>query len=606
MPLRLPRLPSPRDIAADLMATVLRFPLPAIAALGLTASYLASHHRFPLFWPLASNGVASEFFLLALFASLLAKLTAERFEWTGRYVGGVRGLLLAALLLTLVGYAASLSMAAGRFPWFVGAFPFMLGGLAFLTMAVAWRAGPDGNAAFWAFNRLMLTGAAFGWAVALTLALGLSAIVQALEILFGFDPPRYVLRDIWTVSFCLVWPLRALASIPPGFDPPTSDYCPAWIRFLARFLYVPLATVYLLILYAFAVKIAVQWELPRGQVAWLVCGFAVVGVATKLVIYPLRQSGDRLLRLFDRVLFPALFLPAGLLAVAVWLRVDAYGVTENRYLLILLTIWLFGLAIVFSLGMKRLVAIPLSLGIMLVFGGVGPWSAANVSFQSQIGRLEAVLGANDLLRNGKLMKVDGSIPFEDNKRLSALVSYLSKPVRRPRFAAWLDGRAADLDLSGDWRPRQFMAALGLPYVWPNQDAAVFNYRTPHSPTIAVAGFDLVSQRRFWTSHKNHTIEDPASARRYALTFSPERSTLSLSDGAGAPVSFDLDALVRALGGVEPSANAHSIAPGRMTLDATTPSMRIRVLVTGIQGRADGDRFQIGGLDVVVLIAAVRP
>ena len=605
MPLRLPRLPSPRDVVADLTATVLRFPLPVTAALGLTVSNLASHHRYALFWPLASNGVASEFFLLALFASLLAKLTAERFEWTGRYVGGVRGLLLAAVLLALAGYVASLSMVAGRFPWFLGAFPFTLGGLALLTMAVAWRRGDNGNAAFWTFNRLALTGVAFGWAVAMTLALGLSAVVGALEVLFGLDPPRYVVRDIWTVSFCLVWPLRALASIPHGFETPTDDYCPAWIRFLARFLYVPLATVYLLILYAFAVKIAIQWELPRGQVAWLVCGFAVVGVATKLVIYPLRQSGDRLLRLFDRVLFPALFLPAALLAVAVWLRVDAYGVTENRYLLILLTVWLFGLAIVFSFGMKRLAAIPLSLGIMLILGGVGPWSAANISFQSQIGRLEAVLRANDLLRDGKLVTVDGDIPFEDNKRLSALVSYLGQPARRPRFAAWLDGRAVDLDLSGDWRPRQFMAALGLPYVSPNQDAAVFNYRTPHSPTIAVAGFDLVSQRRFWTSHKSHTIEDPASARRYALTFSPERSRLSLSDGAGAPVSFDLDALVRALGGVQPSANAHNIAPGRMTLDATSPSMRVRIQVTGIQGRADGDRFQVDSLDIVVLIAAVR-
>lgn len=597
---RLP-LPSLRDLADEALTASRRFPLPASAAFGTTVFGLAKQHKVELLQGMIPNSQAMQLLILGFFATLLAKLVAERRGADTDGFGGFLGIALVLPLLALTAFVVGSSWTDGNDFLSDPGMAFLFAGFVFLIMATPYRAGELGNAALWEFNRVALTGMIFGFTVAVILGAGLTAVLFALEELFGIDVPHKLNSDIWIVCFCLVWPWRALSSMPSGFDPPQGDYCPRWIGFIARYVYVPLASVYLVILYAFAVKIGIEWDLPKGQIAWLVCWFAVVGVATKLTIYPLRETGNRLLRLFDRGFFPALFLPAGLLAVAVGVRIHAYGLTEERYLLILLTVWLFAIAAFFTFGGRRLVVAPLLLGALLTVASGGPWGAVETSVRSQIARIEPILVENGFLTEDRLVRLDKSVAFETSKRISGIVTYLAAGHRRQHFIEWLDGRESGLELRKDWNTKEFIEALGLPFVSRWQKEPRFTLRLTGPSVLPVAGYDIAMRQRFWRAGKDSTVTDPASGRTYRLAFIPGTGTVTVSDELGGIVQFDLRRLADGLDALSGPTPKKISDPQKVTLEGTDGFLRVRLVVMSLTGSQRGGGTRITSVDGFFLL-----
>jgi len=595
------RLPSLRDLADEALTASRRFPLPAAAALGVTVFGLAEEHKVELLQGAVLNSQAIQFLILGFFATLLAKLVAERRGADTYGFGGVLGVALVPPLLALNAFVVGSSWTAGHDFFPDPAMAFLFAGFVFLIMATPYRAGESGNAALWEFNRITLTGMVFGFTVAVILGAGLTAVLFALEELFGIDVPHKLNSDIWIVCFCLIWPWRALSSMPSGFDPPQGDYCPRWIGFIARYVYVPLASVYLVILYAFAVKIGIEWDLPKGQIAWLVCWFALVGVATKLTIYPLRETGNRLLRLFDRLFFPALFLPAGLLAIAVGVRVHAYGLTEERYLLILLTVWLFAIAAFFTFGGRRLVVAPLLLGVLLTLASGGPWGAVETSIRSQIARLEPILVDNGLLTEDRLAPLDKSVPFETSKRISGIVTYLAAGHRRQRFIEWLDGRESGLELRKDWNTKEFAEALGLPFVGNWQKRPEFRVTLKQPSVLPVTGYDVMMRHRFWRKTADLSVVAPSTGETYRIGFEQSAGVVTIRDAADRTVRFDLRQLAKRLDVFSGVATHQLTDPKRLTLEAADGSLQVRLVVMSFYGSLRDGETDISHVDGVFLI-----
>jgi Domain of unknown function (DUF4153) len=97
-----------------------------------------------------------------------------------------------------------------------------------------------------------------------------------------------------------------------------------------------------------------------------------------------------------------MIVPTVLLVLAVWQRISEYGVTPERYCLVLFALWL--MAMVAYLGSARgrmdLRVIPASLAVGLVLSSFGPWGAAAISMHSQLAELQNVLNGENLLSNG--------------------------------------------------------------------------------------------------------------------------------------------------------------------------------------------------------------
>jgi hypothetical protein len=185
---------------------------------------------------------------------------------------------------------------------------------------------------------------------------------------------------------------------------------PKGLKIFTQYVLIPLSTVYVIILLAYEIKILVEWNLPKGLVSNLILGYAVFGILSLLLVYPIRgHDENKWLKTFSRsfyfLLIPLLFL----LFVAVGARVFKYGITEYRYFLILLACWLLFISVYFLLFKKQNIKlIPVSLCILTLLAIYGPQSAFSVSMYSQRRIIIKFFEKNQAFKNGKLMPVDSA------------------------------------------------------------------------------------------------------------------------------------------------------------------------------------------------------
>ena len=72
-----------------------------------------------------------------------------------------------------------------------------------------------------------------------------------------------------------------------------------------------------------------------------------------LLIHPIRtREGNRWIQTFGRWFYLALFPLIVLLFVAISERLGTYGITENRYFILVLACWLLGIALYMLLSQR--------------------------------------------------------------------------------------------------------------------------------------------------------------------------------------------------------------------------------------------------------------
>lgn len=231
------------------------------------------------------------------------------------------------------------------------------------------------------------------------LFLGLSAATAAVNGLFTLDLPGRVYAHIAALVFVLMPPWAVAAGLPALIAPPVpwGDQVLRNLRRLGLFLLAPLIALYLLIVYAHAIRIFVTGEVPSNLISPVILGAGALTLIATILLEPLYSSDERQgLTRFFRVI-PVFLLPLCALALwAVMVRVGEHGWTEFRYLR---TLAIVLLGVFSAAGILRLIrgerpplaSIPVVAGVALILAAVGPLSAPAVSFRSQTARLAAVI-----------------------------------------------------------------------------------------------------------------------------------------------------------------------------------------------------------------------
>ena len=577
-----------------LAAAPLRFPVPLACAVLWAAVTIAWVHDDFGVAPLVSQ--LQVFLLIGLFASLAVKLFAESRHWPAwRWLA----LTAAALgLLALVVFAGEQPRNALENPalWLLGA----AAGLLTIVAPYLRRDAEDRDV--WAFNFGSWTSAGFGLVVAVGLGLGLAALLLALEALFGLDVWEEAYADVWIVCLSVVWPWQTLAGVPGGFGAAEQGQCPRWLAYLIGWLLVPIAVLYLAVLYAFAAKILVQWDLPEGQIGPLVAGFAAVGVAVWHVAHRLGDDGNRLVRFYLRWLHPALAVPVALLAVGIGVRVVEYGITEPRYGLMILTLWLAGLALYGTVARSpRLTVAPATLAALLMLASTGPLSATAVSAHSQLARLDAVLTEAGALADGVLSAPDGTVAEALEVQVNDIVAYLDHRHRRPALVESL--RAKGLDIADDMTDDDIVAALGFQpldyrgnatlYVWRRDGGTAF-------ASIDTRGYDVLVRV---------DLQADEAERRPAIIAGAETelearladAVLEISTDSRGPLRIDVSEVVAALENDDDDTRFRSADDPLMTVTAEGYGLRVSVRFTSIDTVRWPESLQIYRLDFLALV-----
>ena len=141
-----------------------------------------------------------------------------------------------------------------------------------------------------------------------------------------------------------------------------------------------------------------------------------------LLVHPLAERDDqKWIRVFARDFWLAIMPAVVMLWLAIYQRVHQYGITEPRFFLLALSIWLGALAAWYALSRsRRITVIPASLCAIALLTFAGPASAYRVSERSQLGRLKALLGEIPPAGGGR----PRAVPFRVSREVSQIVRYL--------------------------------------------------------------------------------------------------------------------------------------------------------------------------------------
>jgi hypothetical protein len=498
-------LPSLALLAAEAGRVARRFPTTLLCAgvlcvAGCYAIAFSTEEATQAGWvfPLLSAGA------LGLPLTLALALGAERYRWPAAR----RWAAQAGALALLAGWVA-LAPALPGLVWGQRLAVLLLG----LHLAVAaapylgaLRRGADAPG-FWRYNetlflRLLTAGLYSG-----VLFAGCALALVAVRELFGWYTDSDFFGYLFVVLGALFNTWFFLAGVPRDFDALEQEApYPRGLKVFTQFVLLPLVVLYLVILYAYLVRILVEWELPKGWVSLLILALAVAGIFALLLIHPLRHNPENTwIRTFARWFYRALFPLLGLLAVAIGTRIRAYGITEERYFVVLLAAWLLGIALYFLWRRGQgIIWIPVSLAALAFASAAGPWGAFAVAERSQLRQLRELAAQYSLLENGHFDGAAGRVPNLPRPvrgRLASLFNFFSSRDAlvslQPQFAGSLQPPAGlrrhDYWEQERWREDRPFELSGFEYLESYELQAALN----EGPESVSANFYVVDPPKYF-------------------------------------------------------------------------------------------------------------
>ncbi|MBK9271152.1 MAG: DUF4153 domain-containing protein [Saprospiraceae bacterium] len=290
---------------------------------------------------------------------------------------------------------------------------------------------------FWVFNQELLMSWILGLCYGLIIALGIEAAVVAIEYLFDVRWYSEIYLDVFVVMFAVFSTSYFSSNIPDSLVQSIEDFdYKKTYQVFIKFILIPLVILYFLILYAYGLKILFQWELPKGWLGSLCLGFSSLGILVYLLSHRMPEwDGAALIRNYKKYFISSLIPVVILLGISIGVRILEYGLTEQRYLVLLFTLWTSSLLVYhLILGKSDLRYYPLTIMIISVLASFGPLGIHKVSLQSQTKQLTHFCEFNQLIENG-FWKPSNHLSEKDYNRLANLLNYLND---KNALDPWID------------------------------------------------------------------------------------------------------------------------------------------------------------------------
>lgn len=396
-------------LRASAEGTLRRFPASCVFAF-LLAAYLI----YSIFAE-STDGVAVYYLSVGCLMSLMLSLWSEKSDrpmtFLAIYVVAHALLLTDAFVLEfhVTDYSPALWVAHST-----AVLGFVLG-----TVFLPFRRSKDDLPA-WVFAVSLGFSAALSALIGLIMTLGTCALLAGFESLFGIGVSYKVYECVWTLFMALM-PILMFLSRVPRPESIRVEMVPL-SRFLmgtVRYLFIPLVAGYMLVLYAYLLKIVFVWELPQGAVSWLVTAMMMGILAIICILYPAIRQND--LKPFERAVvrwMPLAALPlVVLMSVGIVRRFSDYGITANRLYVMTFNLWFYAVCIgLCLLRARRIHWIFLSFGAIMLLSSAQPLNYYEIARRSITKDVEEIMAKYP----------PAKLPFGDSNDLRAWAATLPK------------------------------------------------------------------------------------------------------------------------------------------------------------------------------------
>jgi hypothetical protein len=188
----------------------------------------------------------------------------------------------------------------------------------------------------------------------------------------------------------------------------------------------------------------------------------------------------------------------GMMFISMGIRINAYGITENRYFVMILGIWVFCTMLYISFRkVHRNVILPISLSIIAIISVFGPLSSFSVSKFSQNSRMTGILVRNEMLVDNKIIKPKADVSDKDKKEVSAILQYFERN-HSLHDVKYLEKGFAIKDMD---------KTFGFTYKDPDQynpNESYFAYNANQSPeALDISGYEYLFDMRTYKNTLTH-------------------------------------------------------------------------------------------------------
>lgn len=279
---------------------------------------------------------------------------------------------------------------------------------------------------FYNLSVVILTSFILGWVLFALWSIWITAVFTLFDIRDFLDDKIYWDWAILALSF--ITPIFALTQIPDQktFNKKSFEEN-RFFSFLVKYIAIPFIYIYFIILYTYSVKVLLNFqEWPKWEVSWMVIWFSIFGYLIYM-FSNIFEEENRFIKFF-RKYFPAVVIPQlFMLFYAIYLRINQYDITMNRYFVVVFGIWLWVISLYFTFSkLKQIYFIPTILTIFTIIISIGPWWVYSLPEARQFKRLQVNLEKANILQNWKIipLKEYSDITPELSKEIYNWIDYL--------------------------------------------------------------------------------------------------------------------------------------------------------------------------------------
>lgn len=255
---------------------------------------------------------------------------------------------------------------------------------------------------------------------ALVLFLGFSAIIGTVDVLLvNLSHTLYIHAFVFSSA---VFGVIFFVSRLKEKDESLENYSlPKIVEVLICYILIPLILIYTTILYLYFAKIIFTLKMPKGVVSHLVLWYTAFSLFIIIMVTPITYKNK--FAKFYKKFFPMISVPLILLALfSINERIFQYGITENRYLVVILVIWLlFNMILYIVKNDVKWVLISYIFAILIAV--FSPFNLVTVSINSQNKRLERLLIKNGIIQNGKITNKNDKVSIKSKNEIMSVIDY---------------------------------------------------------------------------------------------------------------------------------------------------------------------------------------
>ncbi len=293
----------------------------------------------------------------------------------------IAGTIWLAISIALVLYYPKNSNDIGR--TYVGMTYLFIYTTAFLSIFVAPFFKQKDENGFWVFLMKNAKAAVVAIAISVVLLIAIDGLLFGFFNLFDIKVSARPFVYSAIISSCTIFPILFFSGIPSIDD--CLQETPALNKFQTstnKFIFLPVVSLYILLLYAYIAKIIIQWEMPKGMVSYLVSASMLLMLLRVTLMLPERINPkpsfeSKLLKILPAACIPLVIL----MSVGIIRRISDYGISEDRYYIAAINIFYYIIIAILLIDKikckSRVIAIVFCSMFFILTNG--PLSAINVT-----------------------------------------------------------------------------------------------------------------------------------------------------------------------------------------------------------------------------------